>query len=101
MPSYWVTFRVASNTTYQKRYDAMLDAMKEAAGGYWGEPTSFFLIASELSTDALTRAISRPLASATDLLVVCDLADNETCYFGNLEYLDIFREYLPEARKVG
>lgn len=101
MADYWVTFRIASDTTYQKRYDKMLEAMIALRGpnASWAEPTSFWLVRSAAGLDAFIRALSASLNARTDLLVVRNTTDGETRYFGALSHLPILMEFFPRIKK--
>jgi hypothetical protein len=63
MADYWVTFRIASDKTYDDRYNGMLKAMVALRGqnASWGEPTSFWLVQSASALDAFTKALGAPL----------------------------------------
>lgn len=101
MAQYWVTFRLASDQTYQKRYDEMLEAMTNLRTGSWGEPTSFWSIFSDHSVDAVCKKMSAPLKADKDLLIVGIVGQTTVVYFGSLEYPAVFKEHFPAARKLG
>lgn len=102
MTEYWVTFRIASNSTYQKRYDALIDAMIEARGenGSWADPTSFWIVGSELGISQFGKKLASALNSKTDLLVIRELSRNNSRYFGAVENLKILKEFLPDIKKL-
>lgn len=103
MADYWVTFRIESDGSYQTRYQSMLNAMIKARGqqASWGEPTSFWLVQSGLAIDAFARQLTAGLKSTKDLLVVRQLAVDDSVYFGKTEHLGILKIFLPKIRKLG
>jgi hypothetical protein len=102
MNNYWVTFRIASDSTYQKRYDAMVKGAIEARGEGlgWAEPTSFWLLQSELGINAFVKKIAAGLDAKKDLLLVRELAANNSAYFGTPEQLGTLKVFLPDIKKV-
>jgi hypothetical protein len=102
MSDYWVTFRIESDATYDKRYKGLVEAMALARGSNasWGEPTSFWLVRTHLDIDAFTKALSKPLNATTDLLVVRELAVDDSRYFGAIKFPDVLKTFLPKVKKV-
>ena len=99
MENYWVTFRIKSDETYQRRYDDMLAAMIKIRASSWGEPTSFWLVKSNLDIGAFTQALAVPLNPRTDLLVVRYLAKDGSRYFGSPSHPDVLKQFLPHIIK--
>ena len=100
MANYWVTFRIASDAGYDKRYGEFLQAMIKARSSSWAEPTSFWLVSSTLGIDAFVAALSIPLDATKDLLVVRELAVDSSRYFGKVEHLAVLKEFLPNIKKA-
>lgn len=82
MALYAITFRIADRKTtlgtYQDRYDSFVDRVRyEAAGTWWEETTSFFLIESDLGN---SKALADSLAAnsiideTNDLAVIINLS---------------------------
>ena len=55
MTVFAITFRITydNEASYNKRYESLVDAIKASAGMYWDDPTSFFLITSDLTAPKL------------------------------------------------
>lgn len=56
MSLFAITFRIDYDTDsgYPRRYDSLIKEVKRLAGGqYWDDPTSFFLIVSDLTSTKL------------------------------------------------
>lgn len=101
MEEYWVTFRLESNSSYDTRYQSMLDAMIAIRGASWAEPTSFWLVQSSLTIDDFIQRLTAGLNAKTDLVVVRCLAKNASRYFGVLQHPDILKTFLPDIKKSG
>jgi hypothetical protein len=101
MEEYWVTFRLAAGSTYEKRYQSMLDAMVECRNGSWGEPTSFWLVSTNLTIDAFIKKLTAGLSASTDLVVVRNLAKDNSRYFGKVDHLDVLKGFLPLIKTSG
>jgi hypothetical protein len=68
---YWVAFRLADNATRDERYRELTDDLKGAAAGkYWDEPTSFFVLPSELSINELAALVKSSIDEDTDIVVI-------------------------------
>lgn len=102
MEEYWVTFRIESNTSYEKRYQSLLDAMVSVKGknASWGESTSFWLIKSNLTIDQLAENLTSGLDAKTDLLVCRCLAKDNSRYFGSVQDLKVLLDFLPKIKRI-
>lgn len=103
MADYWMTFRLSSDGSDDKRRDAIYRAVVKyhEDSWRWFEPTSFGLLQSDGDAASVARALSRSLLPDRDLLVVCDLRDPEnSAYFGALEHPDVLKFFMPLVAKV-
>lgn len=103
MADYWVTFRIASDQTYQDRYNALLDAMIKLRGqnASWGEPTSYWAFRSENGNlESVARTLTAGLKATKDILVVGILDSAITVYFGAIEHPQAFTEMFPLSKKL-
>ncbi|GLS29306.1 hypothetical protein SAMN04488498_113108 [Mesorhizobium albiziae] len=103
MADYWVTFRIASDSTYNDRYGGMVKAMAAMRGSQnasWAEPTSFWLVQSASGLDALVKALTAPLNAKTDILVARNMNDGHVRYFGELSRPDVLKLFFPSMKKV-
>ncbi|MBO6724188.1 MAG: hypothetical protein JJ911_00820 [Rhizobiaceae bacterium] len=98
--SYWVTIRIKNDATYDDRYEGFVEALKEAKRkGFWSEPTSFWLVESDLGIDNFMATITAPLDSGTDLVVVRRIAHDEARYFGAVRHPEVLESFIPSAQK--
>src|SRR5262249_2714257 len=102
MAEYWVTFRIASDATYQKRYDAFVKAAVDATGANacWADSTSFWLLQTGLDIVAFGKKLAAALNEKTDLLVIRELAVNDSIYFGSVPNLAVLKGFLPAVKKL-
>lgn len=104
MFTYCVTFRIGDRTvggkTYQDRYNQLIDNITDEGGAYWGEPTSFYLVESDLMTPDFAKKAVRGLSSNDDLVLVFDPSDMSANYFGPVEHAEVLRALLPQAKKL-
>jgi hypothetical protein len=105
MATYAITFRIGNVTvngkTYDERRAALVDSARTEGMGYWDETTSFFMVESLKSTDALGRAVSASLSAKHDMVVVFDPADMSACYFGAVKYEEVLRSFFAKPIKLG
>jgi hypothetical protein len=79
MPIFAITFRIHDDAGYSERYESVVLAIKGHAignGKYWDEPTSFFLIESDLNSEGLASQIDQgsDFSPSKDLLLVTNLS---------------------------
>ncbi|QQA43925.1 hypothetical protein [Pelagovum pacificum] len=100
---YCVTFRIANMTvngkSYHERYGSILENADEGKG-FWAEPTSFLLIASDLSTEPFSRKVVQGLSKQHDMAFIFDPSDMSACYFGAVEHEAILLSFFPNAKKI-
>lgn len=104
MYTYVVTFRIADRTvngkTYSDRYNQIVRNVRAEDGGFWDEPTSFFLVESSLSTPEFAKRTVHQLSAKYDMVLVFDPSDMSACYFGAVESEDVLLSFLPKAKKL-
>jgi hypothetical protein len=101
MPHYWATFRVAAGPDYNARYNPMVAALEKIRDGMWAESISFWAFGSGLGLDNVLTTLSASLDPKRDLLVVGQLNDPAARYFGNLQHIEVFKSFFPNAQKFG
>jgi hypothetical protein len=77
MAIFAVTFRIHDDDTYQERWLSAVSAIRnETVSEYWEEPTSFALIESDKTSEAVADSINNnsKLAPSKDLLVVINIS---------------------------
>lgn len=100
MTHFIVTFRIASDTTYQERYDSFVDQVIKVAGGnagkVWDETTSFyaFTAASTAETVAASLNSNSKFDTTKDLLVVIDLDNRVKATRGKVPYESLLTSYI-------
>lgn len=102
MANYSISFRISDKTIGGRTYDERRKSLVENANsgsGYWEETTSFILVHSALSTEALTAKICKGLSAADDMVLVFDPQDMSACYFGALRHTDVLRSFFPKLKK--
>ena len=72
-----ITFRIHEDSTYQERYDSLIEQIKaEASDSTWEETTSFFIIESNKSSKALCDDLymHSSILESKDVLLVINLS---------------------------
>ncbi len=104
MWTYYVTFRIANETVGGKSYTArrasLVESVQSDGAGYWDETTSFFLVQSNLDTNALALKAASGLSAQKDMLVVIDPSDQSAAYFGAVQTVDVLLSFFPKLKKV-
>jgi hypothetical protein len=88
-----ITFRIADDAGYADRYDSVVDAIKKycAAGRYWDETTSFFIVEYGASSVDLISVIdgNSTFLRDRDLLVAINLSNKGYAVLGTYEDPDL------------
>lgn len=98
MADYWLSFRIAKNSTYQRRYDDLIEIMNDGGSGFWDGPTSFIAIRTEHDIDALGRALKTAIDESIDLFVIREIGKDSTRYAGDPG--NGFSAFFPNAKKL-
>ena len=96
MPSYGVSFELASDSTYRDRYQSLMRQIDiSKANPAWDETTSFALVQTSESLDAFaTRLyINTLVSSATDILLVFDPATSSAIARGPIKYPNLLKSH--------
>lgn len=97
MATYFLSFRIADKTvnakTYAERRQAMIDAVRTKGLGFWDGTTSFLVMESGLSTQAIAARASAPLSSVDDMLVVIDPEDMSMRHFGKVDHQEVLSSF--------
>jgi len=71
MGVYWITFRIHQNTTYEARYNALLEAVEDhLASEFWAEPTSFWVFDSDSTAAQIVASCKAAIDPKVDQVVV-------------------------------
>jgi len=69
--TYWITFRIHQNLTYDTRYAALVKAVEEhLATKCWSEPTSFWLFDSNSSAAEIAASCKAVIDPKVDQVVI-------------------------------
>jgi hypothetical protein len=83
MSSYFFSFRLSEKTTprgtYDERYNALYETIRQMSNGWWLKPTSFGVFYSNQSADGVLAQIATAIDEAVDLFVL-----------GKIDYLGIW-----------
>ena len=82
-----ITFRLNSDSEYERRYVSLIGAIEKAtATTFWSEPTSFFLIESTSNSKELAEWINQNslLDPSKDLLLVINLTSKGHTPLGHI-----------------
>ena len=96
---YWVSFRIHDDAGYEKRYDALIEAVQKNASLWWAETTSFFCARSSLDTDAFGAKLKAAINAKTDLVIMRKIGADSARYSGEIKDQDYFK-FFPNAKKL-
>jgi hypothetical protein len=100
MATYWITFRIEADSNYEARYDALHKAIDKACSAWWLEPTSFYLIQSDLKIDQLAATIKAAINPRVDMALIGMPDYKSARVVGKVEYLDSLKALLPFVNVV-
>lgn len=94
MPVFAITFRIKDDSTYQSRYESVVESIRKSSNGsnYWLETTSFALLESAKESAASLASYidsDSTFSETKDLLVVINLSKNGYKILGNYSDKDI------------
>lgn len=98
MADYWLTFRLHQNSSYQTRYDDLIEVVNDSGTGFWEGPTSFIAIRSSKDIDALGQALKGAIDPSVDLFVIREIGRDSTRYAGDPG--TGFEAFFPNAKKL-
>lgn len=99
MKVYWLTFRIADDANYAKRYAAVVDAVHDMARTWWVESTSFFVFLSALDIDSVATTVKRAMNPAKDLALLGMPEFMDARAIGAIQDQDLFK-LLPFTKKA-
>lgn len=71
MATYWMTFRIADDAGYTKRYEQLVEAIRQITNSsWWVEPTSFLLFASDKDIDGVAAIAKASFNPRTDMALI-------------------------------
>jgi hypothetical protein len=97
--TYWVTFRIHDDATYETRRDKLYAAINDVSTTWWLEPTSFIAFASSLTADAIAGKIKAAFNPATDLALLGMPGFKTARLIGKSDDNDIY-DLIPFLKKV-
>ncbi len=104
--TFWLSFRLSDKKgwrdTYNDRLTSLNDEIREASGdgpNLWVETTSFFLFASDESTETIVARIKSAIALEADIAVLGKTEYKTGRVIGKCDDMDIFN-LVPWMKKV-
>jgi len=84
MAHFVISFRIERDGTYQKRYDSLLDKVKEISTGYiWDETTSLYVLQAAGTSQSVANSLYYGTAlSISDTLLVIDPINSDYSGYG-------------------
>ena len=83
MAKFWISYRLKRNSTYEKRYDDLMEAIDDCCTGErWEETTSFHMIESTLTIDSATRKLKAAINTTTDVILVREVDTKSARFIG-------------------
>lgn len=88
---YAISFRIKSDSNWEERWQSLVARARTIGGGIgaiWEETTSFFLLSSNLGTDALATDLylNSLFDASRDKLLVVNLSNNSQASKGMFDY---------------
>lgn len=99
MATYWLSFRIADDATYEDRYNALVASVNTASTKWWVETTAFLVFSSEMSIDDLSARIKRTINPAKDIVLIGMPDFKSARIIGAYQDPDIF-ELMPFTKKA-
>jgi hypothetical protein len=97
MEVFWITFRIKSDSTYDDRYTALVNAVHvHAVEGWWSEPTSFWLVGSNSSRAQIAASIKAAIAPSKDLALIGSMAHTGATLIGKADDLATLKLLEPK-----
>ncbi|MCR4265341.1 hypothetical protein [Nitratireductor sp. ZSWI3] len=99
MATYWLSFRLQDDSTYNQRYKDLTDTVQRLSTKWWVEASSFIVFASAADIDKIASEIADVIYVDTDLVIVGMPDFKSARLIGHHEDDDIF-ELMPFIKKV-
>lgn len=101
MQTYAVSFKLASNSTYNARYESLMSQIR-ACDTVWTETTSFALVSSNETLGELENRLyyGTDLLASIDLLMVINVSGDPATFRGTNSYPHTLRSLLPNITEM-
>lgn len=94
MTTIWISFRIAkkdaSGKTYQQRYDALVDAVKEISDTFWEETTSFIIFETDTDFNVAASLFKTKISPACDLFLMRKMDSKKAAICGKNDDQDVY-----------
>jgi hypothetical protein len=98
--SYWITFFISHHGDEERRYQALLAAIRPLISGkWWTESVNFLLFDSEHGIDHIADEICRVLDTDTDLALLAATTEQKARVIGTVKEARLY-ELMPSALPV-
>ena len=99
MAVYWITFRLEDDARYRERYDNLQQAINDLSTKWWVDPSSFYLIESDLKIDQVAASLKNAVNVRTDIVLIGSPNTKHARLIGQTNDQDLF-ELMPFTKKV-
>lgn len=100
MSQYWISHTLEDNLKYPARYAALIAEIKASSTSRWDETTSFHLVESSLSIDALAAKLKNAIDPSTDTILIRYVGHRSARYIGRIIDLKKLLTFLPYAARA-
>ena len=100
MDTYWLTFRIHDDAGYEKRRDALYDAISALTDKWWVESTSFVVFRSASNSGAICGKIKAAINVRTDLAVLGKTDFKSMSVMGKVDHFNTLEALVPFAQRV-
>lgn len=100
METYWFSFHIENDSTYQQRYDRLIESIRDKLNGkWWLETTSFIIFQSNSNIDTIALAVKAAFNPNKDIAVI-GMSDYKSArLIGASKDPDIY-DLMPFIKKV-
>lgn len=98
MKTFWITSRIESNASYDERYLALQEAIRQHSTRWWTESTSFYLFESASSIEDIARAV-KPALGKRDIALLGMIGFKGNWVVGPVSDNDLFT-LIPNVKAI-
>lgn len=68
--TYWISFRLHDDNTYDKRYSDLVETIRKVSSTWWVEPSSFIVFGSEYDISTIAGSVKTAINPDTDMTLI-------------------------------
>lgn len=91
---FWVSYRIVEDSSYQTRYNELIDRINRISSHQWDYTTSFHIIESGRDIETIFNRLT-PALNKGDYLLIRRLNEKTALFFGYEEEFNELREFMP------